>query len=43
VIAREDHEAWLLKVLRLWGEDGARCETKSYGPGWGSVGEPRAA
>jgi hypothetical protein len=43
VIAREDHEAWLLKVLRLWGEDGARCETKSYGPGWISICEPRAA
>ena len=43
VIAREDHDAWLLKVLRLWGEDGARCETKSYGPGWVSICDPRAA
>jgi hypothetical protein len=43
MIAREDHDAWLLKVLRLWGEDGARCETKSYGPGWVSICEPRAA
>jgi hypothetical protein len=43
VIAREDHEAWLMKVLRLWGDDGARCETKSYGPGWVSICERRAA
>ena len=43
VIAREDHDAWLAKVLRLWGEEGARCETKAYGPGWVSICEPRSA
>jgi hypothetical protein len=42
-IAREEHDAWLLKVLRLLGEDGARCETKGYGPGWVSICEPSAA
>lgn len=41
VIAREEHDAWLAKVLRLWGEDAASCETKAYGPGWISICDPR--
>ena len=40
VIALEEHEAWLKKVLRLLDEDGARCETKAYGPGWISICDP---
>ncbi|PYM22098.1 MAG: hypothetical protein DMD78_15495 [Candidatus Rokuibacteriota bacterium] len=40
VIALEEHEAWLKKVLRLLDEDGARCETKGYGPGWISICDP---
>jgi len=43
VIAREEHDAWLVKVLRLLDEDGAACETKGYGPGWISICEPRSA
>ena len=39
VIARDEHDAWLIKVLRLLDEDGARCETKPYGSGWVSVCE----
>lgn len=39
VIARDEHDARLVKVLRLLDEDGARCETKPYGPGWVSVCE----
>ena len=41
-IAREEHDAWLLKVLRLWDEEAARCETKGYGPGWVSICESAA-
>jgi hypothetical protein len=41
VIAQEDHEAWLAKVLRLLGEEDARCQTKAYGPGWISICDPR--
>ena len=41
VIALDEHEEWLAKVLRLWGEDGARCQTKGYGPGWISICESR--
>jgi len=40
IIARDEHEASLAKVLKLLGEDGANCETKSYGPGWISICEP---
>lgn len=43
VISREEHDARLAKVLALWEEDGARCETKGYGPGWVSVCESKAA
>jgi hypothetical protein len=42
IIALEEHEAWLKKVLRLLDEDGARCETKGYGPGWISICDPVA-
>ena len=42
-IGREEHDAWLKQLLAALGEDGARCETKGYGPGWVSICEPRAA
>jgi hypothetical protein len=41
MIALEEHEEWLAKILRSLDEVGARCQTKGYGPGWISICEPR--
>jgi hypothetical protein len=43
VIGLDEHEALLAKLLGWLGEEGARCETKGYGPGWISICTPRSA